>query len=309
MRLTAQNKARILRAVKANLKLKQSSDCNYTHNRHSMWLQLHPSIYSRMMKGDVQKLISDEEWIRIALKLHVNLHGEDWLTAETMTYKFITNQVLACMKFAIGGMFCDDSSIGKTYAAERMSIEYPNVALVDCSNHKTWPMLLRAIAREFGFDDKGKISEVKQRLISNLYSLEHAVLILDEFGDLGDGAILELKGLWNATEGMLGWYAMGANGFRAKLRRKIGWQKVGYEEWFNRLGNRVHTLTGSGDLQSMKLPETQIELMKRKQIEDILRAQLPDLKEEELAEMVGNCDGNARRIRTEIIKRELSRKQ
>ena len=98
---------------------------------------------------------------------------------------------------------------------------------------------------------------------------------------------------------------MGANGFRVKLKKKLDWQKVGYEEWFNRLGNRVHSLTGRakpGEVALGGMSTGEIEIMKRKQIEDIIRINAPNLPDEALFEMVNNCDLNGRRARTEILK-------
>lgn len=306
MQVTETLKKNVQAAIKGNLSLKKGIDLSYTNNRHAYWLDIHPSIYSRVLKGEIIKVLSDGEWVRLAVKLHVDMDGLHWKTAETKTYRYIKAQILACMEYSAGGIFCDDSSIGKTWVAEEIDINHPNVALVDCSQTKTWGPLLRQLCRAFGFNPEGRLRDVRKMLIENIYTLQNAIIILDEVGDLSDAVILELKGLWNALPNMLGWYIMGANGLRKKLKKKLDWQKVGYEEWFNRLGNRIHSVIGRtapGEVSMGGLSQGEIEIMKRKQIEDILKVNYKTDKET-LFEMVNNCDLNPRRMRIEILKRK-----
>lgn len=310
MNITATHQKNIQAAIKANLALKKSKDERYTNTRHAYWLGIHPSIHNRLLKGETNRLLSEGEWVRIGMKLHVNLDGLNWQTASTKTYRFITAQILSCMEYSVGGIFCDDSSIGKTWAAEEIDLNHPNVALVDCSQAHTWSLLLRAISRAFGFNPEGKLRDVYKALVDNIYTLNNAIIILDEVGDLSDKVILNLKGLWNACPNMIGWYIMGANGLRRKLKNKLDWQKVGYEEWFNRLGNRIHSLTGrtaAGEVLNNAMSIGEIEIMKRKQIEEIIKKNYPTNKDT-LFEMVNDCDLNPRRIRLEILKRRKKAK-
>lgn len=305
MQISDKSKKQIQAAIRQNLELKKSKDSRYTNNRHSYWLDIHPSVYSRILKGETSKVLSDGEWIRIALKLHVSIDGLEWKTAQTKTYRYVRSQILACMEYCAGGIFCDDSSIGKTYTAEDIDIEFPNVALVDCSQNKTWTRLIRAISKAFGLPSEGRIVDIKRQLVEHIYTLDNAIIILDEVGDLSDNVVLELKGLWNATANLIGWYIMGANGLRTKLKKKLDWNKVGYEEWFNRLGNRVQSIVNRpipGDpMQKPHMTPGEIEIMKRQQIEQILKANI-DVPKEQLFEMVNNCDLNPRRARLEIRK-------
>ena len=67
-----------------------------------------------------------------------------------------------------------------------------------------------------------------------LLYLEQPLVVLDEAGDLDYNAFLELKELWNATQGECAWYMMGADGLRAKIESGIAHKKVGYAEIFDR---------------------------------------------------------------------------
>ena len=86
-------------------------------------------------------------------------------------------------------------------------------------------------------------------------TIEQPLIILDEAGDLQYDAFLEIKALWNATEKACGYYIMGADGLREKMRRSIDCKKVGYTEIFSRFGKRYQTafikVTQSGKLIPM----------------------------------------------------------
>jgi len=296
MTITTPQKQQVQAAIMADFETRNTVK-GYSQSRHANYLGINTSIYSRMKSGETDRLLSDGEWVRIALKLNVQLTELSWKPAKTPTFRTITGQLQACMNNAIGGIFCDDSSIGKTFAAREFALHYANVAFVDCSGVKTWSKLIRAIASAFGFNEKGVLSEIRQGVIDGVLALDHPLIILDEAGDLSDSAILELKGLWNALEYLCGWYMMGANGLRVKMERKLSWNKVGYEELFNRLGNRFQNMTGT-------MTEGQVMIFKRKQIELMAKAQRPNLTAERVAEIVNACQGNARRLRIELLKIE-----
>lgn len=295
MLLTQELKRDTLAAIREDFAQKKQSTRSYTQSRHATYLGINTSVYSRISNNDTDKVLSDGEWIRIARKLNVPSFTQQWQAARTRTFRIITGQLQACMLNSIGGIFCDDSSLGKTFACKHFALSYANVAYVDCSGVKTWPKLIRAIAAAFGFPPNGKLHDLRQTIIDNVLSLDNPLIILDEAGDLDDSAILSLKGLWNELESLCGWYMVGANGLRAKMERKLANNKVGYEEMFNRLGNRFQNVTGT-----MTIGEKDI--LKRGQIEQIAKANAPDLTVEQLAEVVSNCDGNARRVRVELLK-------
>lgn len=295
MTITTPQKQQIQAAIMADFESRSAATSGYVQSRHANYLGINTSVYSRMKSGETDRLLSDGEWVRLALKLNVQLLELSWKVAKTATFRTITGQLQVCMNNAVGGIFCDDSNLGKTFAGKEFARHYANVAFVDCSGVKTWSKLIRAIARAFGFNTNGSLTEIRQGVIDGVLALEHPLIILDEAGDLSDSAILELKGLWNSLEYLCGWYMMGANGLRVKMERKMNWNKVGYEELFNRLGSRFQNMTAT-------MTEGQTMIFKRKQIELMTKTQRPDLPPEQVAEIVNACQGNARRLRIELMK-------
>ncbi|MFX1715424.1 hypothetical protein JZ949_10225, partial [Riemerella anatipestifer] len=86
------------------------------------------------------------------------------------------------------------------------------------------------LARELGSGTTGTYSEILENLKYYINALGKVFICIDEAGDLDYAAFLELKGLVNGTTGRCGWYMIGADGLRAKIKRGINNEKVGYRE-------------------------------------------------------------------------------
>ena len=185
--------------------------------KFAKWLNISGSQYSRVKNGDIDQVLSDTAWITIARQLEVNLgDAPEWKTARTPVFDFISTQLEMCQAEALSALLCDLSDIGKTWTAN-------------------------------GLDNTGKLGAVESNTIYYLKSLEKPLIILDEAGDLHYEAWLEIKALWNATEGACGWYMMGADGLKAKIQRSIDCKKVGYTEIFSRFGKRYGKVVAEGE--------------------------------------------------------------
>ncbi len=295
MVLTDTQKKEILQSITDDFTRKRAKDSVHTKVRHANALGINPSVYSRMMNGEINRVLSDGEWVRIALELNIDLNGLNWQNADTATLSLITTQLQYCKTHKISAIFCDDKGIGKSHAAKMFKLQEANVCYVDCSLNHTKRGLIRAIAKGFGFDYQGKLGEVKASLINNILTLDNPLIILDEAGDLSYEAWLEIKSLWNSLESMCGFYMMGANGLKVKIDRQIQNYKVGYEEIFDRFGDRYQQIT-------KELTEAEKTAFKRHQAETILRANLPKISKTKEKEILNACNLNLRRLKIEITK-------
>lgn len=227
-------KEKILKAISESRSLFEGSD-----NKFATSLGISAAQYSRIKNNDTVKVLSDANWIMIARKLRVELTDKvKWVTVATHTFQFITGQLEMCQVKGQSALLSDLADIGKTFSAKYYTSTHKNVVFVDCSQVKSKQRLVRYIAKEFGIGSSGKFTEVYEDLVYYLKTLSSPLIILDEAGDLNYDAFLELKALWNATEGYCGWYMMGAGGLRNKIRRAIDCNKVGYDEIFSRYGKR-----------------------------------------------------------------------
>ena len=256
-------------------------------------LGISSSQYSRVMRGDLERVLSDSNWISIARKLEVTLNAlPEWKTAVTPVYEFVTGQLQFCQDNGSSRMLCDVADIGKTYTARCYVRSHANAVYIDCSQVKTKQRLIRQIAREFGVGSVGTYNDVYADLVFYLRSLPRPLVILDEAGDLDYAAFLELKALWNATERCCGWYMMGADGLKEKIRRSIEYKKVGYEEIFSRYGSRYQRAT----------PESEQETKEFKRLHAALIAKANAGDGVNIQQLIAQCDCSPRRIYDELRK-------
>lgn len=246
-------RARIIEAMKAARENFGGSDARFANS-----LNINASQLSRIMRGDWEKVLSDEKWITIARILGVGIGTHStWKTANTPVFQFITAQLEKCQAESMSALLCDLSDIGKTYAALHYQRNHKNVVYVDCSQVKSKQRLIRKIAKSFGVGSTGKYDDVYEDLVFYLKQLPTPLIILDEAGDLHYEAFLEIKALWNATEQACGYYMMGADGLKQKIARAIDNKKVGYTELFSRFGRKyINCLPANNDDRIKMLQST-----------------------------------------------------
>jgi hypothetical protein len=236
--MTTEMKKKVLAAMAAARENFAGSDAKF-----AVSLGINSAQYSRVKNGETERVLSDQNWISLARHLGVNLNdAPEWKTAATPVFQFITAQLEMCQKNSMSAMLCDLSDIGKTYTAQHYAKTHRNAVYVDCSQVKSKTRLIRTIAKSFGVGSTGRFTDVYEDLVYYLKTLPDPLVILDEAGDLYYEAFLEIKAMWNATDGVCGWYMMGADGLKAKIQRAIENKKVGYTELFSRFGKRYGTV-------------------------------------------------------------------
>jgi len=286
--ITTELKQKIVAALLERRKNFTGSDTKF-----SIAMGINNAQFSRLKNGETERLLSDGVWVSLARRLEVELsNAPDWKTAETPVFQFITAQLRFCQENSASRLMCDIADIGKTYTAKRYIKSNKGAIYVDCSQVKTRQRLVRFIAKEFGVGYTGKYTDVYGDLVFYLRSLPSPLIILDEAGDLDYAAFLELKALWNATERACGWYMMGADGLKEKIRRSIEYKKVGYTELFSRYGSRYQKAS----------PDATDELKQFKSVHAALIAKANAPAGANIQILVNNTDGSLRRIYDEINK-------
>jgi len=251
--------------------------------------------YSRIKNGETERVISDQNWMSLARICEIPIGNQPvWNIARTPVFEFITGQLQFCQQNAASRLLCDIADIGKTFSARAYVRSHKNAVYVDCSQVKTRQKLVRFIAKEFGVGHTGKYSDVYADLVFYLRSLPSPLIILDEAGDLVYDAFLELKALWNATEKCTGWYMMGADGLKEKIRRSIDQKKVGYTEMFSRYGSRYQKTSPDGNEEMQRFKSVHAAL--------IIKANTPSGCNINIQQMIAQTDYSLRRIQDELRK-------
>lgn len=218
--------------------------------------------WSRLKKGETTGVLADNKFLLLARQNDISTEDSiEWKTAITPTYEYLTQLFDICRVQSISIIVVDMADIGKTHTAKLFSKQNSNSVYVDCSQVKTKQLFIREVAQKFGIRHTGTYSDVYLNLITYLNTLESPLVIIDEAGDLSYEAFLELKALWNATEGNVGWVMIGADGLKAKMTKAIHNQKVGYTEIFRRYGGQYRAITPQGRQEADNFKKQQAALV------------------------------------------------
>lgn len=243
MNLTNEFKQKVVTALLEARENYGGSDSDYAKSKG-----IKPAIYSRIKNGETERILSDTVWITLGRELQVKVYEDKWKVARTSVYNEIEDNLRFCKELSKSMVLVDDCGIGKTYCTKHIIRKMKNTFYVDCSQAKTKQQFVRLLAKTVGIDNTGKYVDVKANLKYYLTTLELPLIVLDEAGDLEYTAFLELKELWNGTDGVCGWYMIGADGLRAKIERGINGKKVGYAEIFSRFSDEFIKLVPQGKL-------------------------------------------------------------
>lgn len=255
--VTPQFKQRVIDAL---TKAEKASGLN--GRQFSTRIGINPAQWSRLKSGETDGIINDGKYITLGREYGVQVGDfEAWKTVETATFQYITSLLSTCQAECISSLLVDVSDLGKSYAAKHYCRNNQNALYIDCSQVKSRLLLIREIARQAGVTHTDKYNTVYRDLVYYLRSISSVIIVLDEVGDLDYPAFLELKALWNATEGAVSWIMMGADGLRRKMERAISGQKVGYTEIFRRFGSQYRRVTPASTIDTSNFKLDQIALV------------------------------------------------
>lgn len=232
MNLTTEYKKKVLQAVLEGRKNYGGSEASYAKS-----LGISPTAFSRLKKGFQDRILADNVWLTLGRHFDVSIREVNWKIARTKVYEEIEDNLKTCKDASLSMILVDECGIGKTFCARHIAKRMKDTFYVDCSQAKTKQQFVRLIAKTVGVDPNGKYVDVKANLKYFISCMDRPLIILDEAGDLEYSALLELKELWNATEQRCGWYMMGADGLKAKIKKGVERHKVGYAELFSRFSD------------------------------------------------------------------------
>lgn len=241
MNLTNEFKIKVRQAILEKRETYGGTDADFAKS-----LGLNSSIYSRLKSGETERIMSDSVWITVGRILEVKVFEDNWKVARTKVYTEIEDNLSFCKELSRSMVLVDDCGIGKTFCTKHIIRKMKNTFYVDCSQAKSKQLFIRLLAKTVGIDNHGKYNEVLANLKYYITTLEKPLIILDEAGDLEYTAFLELKGIWNGTDGVCGWYMIGADGLRKKIDNGINAKKVGFAEIFSRFSDEFIKLVPNG---------------------------------------------------------------
>lgn len=242
-------------------------------------MDINPSIYNRLKKGEREKLIPDSSWLRLGRILNISTSSRNWKVVKTDVFDQISEEILICKKFSKSRIFVDNCGIGKTVTAKYMSKTEKNCFYIDCRQCKKTNQLIKKIANVVGVELKGRITDIKEDTKYYLSILEHPIIILDEAGALDKESVGLILEYWNFTEGFCAWYLIGANSFREKIKKGVESDTDNWAELFSRFSENYSSI--------VPLEKNQKYDFYKKLISDVLSANISD--KSKLNEFVRKC--------------------
>jgi len=237
MQLTTQFKQKVVKAILEARKNYSGADAKFAKS-----LGINNSVYSRLKKGETDKILSESAWISLAREFNVTNKTTTWKIARTKVYSEIESNIKYCKENSKAMILIDDCGIGKTFCSKHVISKLPDAFYVDCSQAKTRQQFIRLIAKTIGIDNKGRYVDVKNNLKYALnYVLILPVIVLDDAGYIDYTTFLEIQELLNGTEDSCGWYMIGDDSLQYKIERGINKKKIGYKAIFSRfLDEYIH---------------------------------------------------------------------
>lgn len=296
MQITQQHKEMIVKAIEADLKMRQHSDSGYKNANHAQYLKIHPASYSRIIKGDTEKVLSELEWVRIGKKLFVDLSENGWKTAKTAVFSFVTAQLALCQQDSLSAINCDLVGIGKTHAAEIFAGKHQNVVYIKCRQGITRADLMREMAQSMGLESGDQVRRIRERVELELLRVQDPIVVLDDAGYMNDNCWMEVKGLYDVTEGGCGWYIIGDTSLQKKINKMLAKDKVGWEALFDRFNRKYQAIT------DQYASEAEIAVMRRESAQQILQLNMPGIDTDTRKEIMNRAGLSLRVLRKEISK-------
>lgn len=276
LELSTDYKKKVFEALMENFKLFSGNQAEFARK----W-QINESVFSTMKtKGTFDSKVNNARWVYIGKTLGVSLRERRWKMARTEVFDIIERDVIFCKTYSKGKVFVDKCAIGKTYSALYLAKTLPNCFYVDASQAKSKIAFARALARSIGLDGIGTYESVKEDIKHFSKNIPDPIFIIDEAGDLQPPAFEDLKEYMNASEGLCGWYLMGANKLRVKITNGKKKGTGSCEEIFSRLNDNYSTAVPICDLKN------KIKFY-RKLLTDVLNTNMKD--KTHLNEIVSAC--------------------
>lgn len=225
---------------------------NYTGSEKSFAKSIginNASVFSRLKNGELEKVITDADWLSIARILNVSTRVDNWKVARTKVYEELERNLNFCQEYSKSMILIDECGIGKTYCTRHIMGQMKNAFYIDCSQGKTRQQFIRLIARTVGIESKGRYADVKANLkyyLNNVLVFPSPLIALDDAGYLDYPAFLELQELWNGTEDSCGWYMIGDSSLQHKIERGINRKRIGYKAIFSRFLDEYITISPLG---------------------------------------------------------------
>ncbi len=245
------------------------SDATVSHILSGKWGSIHTSLWHK---------------VKVALRLDLN-----WQHAETRNAKIFEHTLKAVQMKHLSIGISERAGLGKSHAYRRYARKYKNVIVVEGKHYWSKKGYIKALLAACGLDTIGTTEQLIERFIRQVSELEHPLLIIDQADKLKDPQLDLFMDFYNDLYGHCGFVLSGVEALSERLQRGVQRHRSGYCELWSRIGAKFYD---------------KIEKISREDVRLICEANgVSD--EEEITEIYHLCEGDLRKVRREVEKRQL----
>lgn len=196
--------------------------------------QVSSATISQMINGNWD-LIRDEMWHKVKVNLSIDW---GWRIAQTSNLVLVNNLLQAAQQGSLSISISFKPGTGKSTGFEFYERLNKNVILIECKNYWSKKSFARHQLIACGLDDYGTTEEMIERFVKYLSSLDHPLVIYDQFDKLKEPHKDLFMDYYNELDGHCGFVLSGVEAFKVMEEKGIRKNKMGYRERYSRYGSR-----------------------------------------------------------------------
>lgn len=226
--------------------------------------------------------IADDMFRKIAVNLRI---ASEWMIAPTTNFNAISELCAISKIRHLATALSYDAGAGKSSAFRAFAHNNENVIYIECKNYWSKKSYIEQLLIACGTKPQGTTEENIERFINAVKEMDAPLIIIDQADKLKDSSLDLFMDFYNEMENHCGFVISGVPALEKRILRGVQRDRIGYAEFFSRIGRKFIKLTA---------PTV-------KDIHKICQANGVD--DMELARMIhASAEGDLRRVRREVEK-------
>lgn len=193
------------------------------------------SMIASMKWEDGEHQISNQMWNMVGTFLKV---GDTWVVVNSMqNYKRITRVAKDCQAMSVARAISAGAGLGKSTALRAYAEDGENVFYIECKEHWNRKVFLNKIRQAMAMPTGNEsVSEIAEQITSYINKINKPLIIFDEADKLRDTVVNFFVSLYNDTHKSCGYLLTGSIHFKKAVDKCVAKNKLGYAEFYSRLG-------------------------------------------------------------------------
>lgn len=230
--------------------------------------------------------IADNMWRKAKASLKLDT---GWNIAQTRNMQLFQDLLMAVQSKHLSIGISEKAGIGKSAAYKLYSRNYKNVIHIECKHYWSKKSYVKNLLMQCGLPTVGTTEELIENFLDYVKELESPLIIIDQADKLKPNQFDLFMDFYNDLFGHTGFVLSGVKALEKKILKGVQADKVGYREIWSRIGSKF--------FDDLNEPNR----------EDVAAICIANgVEDQESINYIFNvCDGDLRKVRREVEKRQL----